>query len=120
MDTNNECRMKSDTPVTNKELTRKFEVSIRKTFNHPVNEVFDRAKDWLETEKRTEMQQQLNQKRLQCKWLNDDSKVSVEFNKKTNGTTEVVIQHNQLASESDADVMRNFWTESMPQMVESF
>jgi hypothetical protein len=96
-----------------------FEVSVTKTFNYPVDEVFGRATDWFETENRTELQSIVNQKRLNCRWLSDNSTIDVKFQKKSSSKTTLIVQHERLESESDAEIMRNFWKRSIPNMIET-
>ncbi len=72
---------------SNNDTINVFEVSVSKTFNYPINKVFGKATNWFETENRTELQQVVNQKRLNCKWLSDNSVVNVKFQQKGNSKT---------------------------------
>ncbi|GAB5539253.1 MAG: hypothetical protein Salg2KO_13560 [Salibacteraceae bacterium] len=99
--------------------THGFQVEIKKTFNYPVAEVFNRTVEWLENENRAELQDHLHRKRLRCNWLSDNSKVGVTFNDKGGQKTQVVVKHNDLESATDVDIMRNFWKEQMTHMIES-
>lgn len=104
---------------SNNDTINVFEVSVSKTFNYPVNKVFGKATNWFETENRTELQQVVNQKRLNCKWLSDNSVVNVKFQQKGNSKTKMIVQHDKLESETDAEIMRDFWKRSIPHMIET-
>jgi len=97
-----------------------YKVEVSKTFNYPVAEVFNRTVEWLENEQRAQLQNHVNRKRLECKWLSDNSNIGVNFREKGKTKTQVVIKHAELESSSDADIMGNFWREHMTQMIESF
>ena len=94
-------------------------VSIRKTFNYPIDQVYDRAVDWFESETRAELQGYVNRKRLNCKWLSDNSQIGVKFEKKGSKKTQMIVEHGKLESAGDAEVMRNFWKQRIPKMIES-
>jgi hypothetical protein len=96
-----------------------FEVSVSKTFNYPISEVYNRATDWLESENWAELQERINSKRLNCKWLSDNSMVGVKFQSKGEAKTKMVVQHERLESKTDADIMRNFWKRSISNMIET-
>lgn len=96
-----------------------FEVSVSKTFNYPVNDVFGIAHEWFEQERRVEIRTDDKHRRLRGNWLTDDSRFAVHFNPKGTTKTQMVVQHEKLSSEGDVDVMRNFWKERLNQMVES-
>jgi hypothetical protein len=61
----------------------------------------------------------VNQKRLNCKWLSDNSTIDVKFQKKGNYKTILVVQHDKLESQTDAEIIRKFWKRSIPNMIES-
>lgn len=94
-------------------------VSIQKTFNHPIDQVYKRAVDWFESEDRAELQDHINRKRLNCKWLSDNSQIGVKFEKKGSKKTQMIVEHGKLDNAGDAEVMRNFWKERIPKMIES-
>ncbi|MEZ4721761.1 MAG: hypothetical protein R2813_07805 [Flavobacteriales bacterium] len=95
------------------------EISVSKTFNHPVDAVYDRTLDWFETEKRVILKRSEKLKALNCQWLTDKSEIDVSFTDKGNGKTQLTLLHKNLDSQSDCDVMKNYWTEQIPNMVES-
>ena len=99
--------------------TSVFEVSVSKTFNYPLDEVYGRATDWFEAENRMSLQQRINHKRLNCKWLSDNSNIDVKFLPKGQTKTKMVVQHDKLESETDVEIMRNFWKRSLPNMIET-
>lgn len=99
--------------------TKGFEVSVSKTFPYPVCDVYDRAMEWFEKDNRALLRPESNGKKLSCDWLTDDSRIAVHFNSKGKAKTQMVVQHENLLSEGDIEVMRNFWKERLEQMVES-
>lgn len=101
-------------------LSKGFDICVSKTFNHPVNQVFNCAAEWFESENRTELQKRISLKRLNCRWLSDNSKIDVKFHAKGNFKTQMIIQHDHMANESDAQIMKNYWKERLPKMIESF
>ena len=101
------------------DTTSVFEVSVSKTFDYPIEDVFGRASDWFESESRTKLQNVVNKKRLNCKWLSDNSTIDVKFQQKGRSKTKMVVQHDNLDSKTDADIMRNFWKRSIPHMIET-
>jgi len=96
-----------------------FEVSVSKTFPYPVDDVYDRALQWFEKDNRAFLRPGGNVKKLHCDWLTDDSHIAVRFNSKGKGKTQIVVQHENLLSEGDVEVMRNFWKERLEHLVES-
>jgi len=97
-----------------------IEVNVRKTFRQPVDRVFANAKGWFEQERRARLKHFGNRNSLKCVWSTDNSIVAVDFKSKGKNATEMTVRHKSLQSESDKAIMQNFWTESIPQMVESF
>ena len=96
-----------------------FDVSVSKTFNYPLDQVFHRASDWIETEQRTQLQKQIKLKQLNCKWLSDNSMVELKFHAKGKSKTQMTILHERLENESDAQIMKNYWKERIPKMIET-
>lgn len=95
-----------------------FEVSVSKVFPYSKNQVYDRAVDWLEGQDRIAMKARSNGSKLLCEWCSDQSKVDLIITPQGRKKTKMEVAH-ELRSESDADVMRNFWREHLPRMVES-
>lgn len=100
-------------------LKAQFGVSISKTFHYPVGDVYDRAMQWFESENRVQLRDIQRSKRLHGDWLTDDSRIDVVFHAKGTDKTQIVVQHEKLTSETDIDIMRNFWKQQLDQMVES-
>lgn len=96
-----------------------FEISVRKTFNYPVAEVVSSASQWFETERRATVPELKDGNQLTCAWTTDQSRVHVRFQPKANGKTQMILQHDRIGSRSDAEIMRNFWKESIKGMVEA-
>ncbi|MEQ9188739.1 MAG: hypothetical protein RLP15_13475 [Cryomorphaceae bacterium] len=96
-----------------------FKISVRKTFDHPFNEVLWNASQWLKSEQRATDTALHNGNQLTCEWRTDHSKVAIRFTKKGESKTEMTLQHNRIHSRLDADTMRNFWEESLKGMVEA-
>ncbi|NQV53924.1 MAG: hypothetical protein HQ500_12115 [Flavobacteriales bacterium] len=96
-----------------------FEISVRKTFDYPINEVFWNASQWFESEQRATETELLNGNLLTCQWKTDHSKIEVKFHKKGEGKTQMILQHDRIHSRMDAEIMRNFWKESLRGMVEA-
>jgi len=61
----------------------------------------------------------VNQKRFNCKWISDTSTIDVKFQKKGNYKTILIVQHDKLEPQTDAEIIRKFWKRSIPNMIES-
>jgi SOS response regulatory protein OraA/RecX len=95
-----------------------FEISVRKTFPHPIESVVDHAKNWLSQHDRA-LITKVNEKCISCEWKTDHSNVEVQFLAKGKSKTQMVVQHDNLKSSIDAEIMRNFWKENISSIVEA-
>jgi uncharacterized protein YndB with AHSA1/START domain len=95
-----------------------FSVSKSVTVNVPIQEAFAAWSDgrlrrkWLK-EAQVEIRRATEPKSLRITWLADSSHVEVNFYTKGEAKTSVQVEHNKLASESDADRQRAFWADAM-------
>jgi len=97
-----------------------FDASIRLTVDLPKDSVVNSTTQWFESEARA-MEPQLNEDSiLTCLWRTDHSRIAVVFEPKGDGQTEIILRHDRLRSQSDADIMHNFWEESLKGMVQAF
>jgi hypothetical protein len=96
-----------------------FDLEIRKTVPYPMDRALSSAAQWFETEDRVNGMEVINGNQLHCEWSTDRSKVALLFQSKGKDKTQMVLQHDRMHSQTDADIMRNFWHESLKGMVEA-
>lgn len=102
------------------QVSDNIKVVVSKTFHHPYQQVKQLAEDWFETEQRAKA---LNGKEgvgpKRYKWITDDSEVAITLEKLDKGKTRIILEHQDIQSITDADIMRNFWRSHLPGMIET-
>jgi hypothetical protein len=97
-----------------------YKVLVTKTFPYSLASVKQFTNEWFEQEKRAQpSKEKANNGDSNFQWLTDDSTVCVKLESKNGDKTRVLLTHKELPSSSDAEIMRNFWRQSLQSMVES-
>lgn len=52
-------------------------------------------------------------KNIRAKWTDDNSRIDVQFSKKTESKTLVVIQHSKISTARKAEILKKFWQQQM-------
>ena len=97
-----------------------YQILVTKTFPFPLEHVQQFTNEWFEHEQRAApSKQHPSNGKTNFQWMTDDSTVSVKLESKGKQKTRILLTHKELPNSSDAEIMRNFWKESLHSMVGS-
>jgi len=96
-----------------------YSILVTKTFHHPYKQVRNLTQEGFSMERRACNAQKIDENRRKYQWSTDDSDVSVQIESKGDEKTRVIVRHDHLSSEVDAEVMRNFWKSQISGFVET-
>lgn len=97
-----------------------FEISVSKTIEVPIGILYNSFADerirnlWLN--EKIEIRKLTENKSARITWLNDHTNLSVDFYKKTNEKSQVVVQHQKLLLLQNANEMKEFWTDKLNEL----
>lgn len=99
-----------------------FEISVSKVIGAELSDVY---KKWFDPRLRNlwltesiDITTARENKSLRVSWMNEGSRLSVDFYEKTKGKTQVVVQHLKLPSANAANQMKLFWQAKLGQLTQ--
>jgi uncharacterized protein YndB with AHSA1/START domain len=90
-----------------------FEISVSKTVSVPVEVLYETFTDiklrekWLK--EKIEIRKSTENKSARITWLADGTSLSIDFYKKSEEKSQVVVQHQKLTTREKADEAKDFW-----------
>jgi len=100
-----------------------FEISISRTINKPIEELYSyfnaetKRKEWLPFDDFT-IRKATEFKSLRVTWDQDKSSLNINFYKKNDEKSQVVIQHVKLKSDTEAKRSALFWSDMLDKLKE--
>lgn len=99
-----------------------FEISVSKTVNVPLNELYSsfsndaQRKKWLK--EKILIRKQTENKSARVTWSDGITSLSIDFYAKGKDKSQIVVQHMKIADAKKADEMKFFWGEKLAVMKE--
>lgn len=101
-----------------------YEISVSKTVNIPIGMAFLLFEDpkmrrrWIK-ESAYEVRKSTPNKSLRATWIDGETVIVVDFYAKSSNKTQVVVQHQKLQTQKDAQTQKDYWSKQLEKLKET-